>query len=364
MCRPALHPCCSILPPHVMKHLAGSPRRRDREAALDTLRATERLRGMRLVLGDFLRAVSRGGLHRSVYDARHLERLPGTLVRDEGQKRTGDAAVDQAYDGLGATYAFYDEVLGRSSLDGNGLGLDASVHYGRRYMNAFWDGRQMVFGDGDGEIFGPFTRNLDIVGHELTHGVISHEAAFDYQDQPGALNESFADVFGSLVLQYKRKESAKGASWLIGKGLLVKYPRQALRSLKAPGTAYDNPLLGKDPQPSSFADYRPRDYPDDNGGVHVFSGIPNHAFYLAAMKLGGNAWDKAGRAWYLALTDLLGRTAQFSDAALATATAASRLFGAGAGKLVREAWAEVGVAPSTSQALARRTGARRRRRAA
>jgi len=364
MCRPALRPCCTILPPHMMKHLAGSAKRKYREAALDTLRVTERLRGMRMAVADFLRAVSRGGLHRSIYDAKHLEQLPGSLVREEGAKRTGEAAVDQAYDGLGATYDFYDGVLGRDSLNGHGLGLDASVHYGRRYMNAFWDGRQMVFGDGDGEVFGAFTRHLDIVGHELSHGVIAYEAAFDYQDQPGALNESFADVFGSLVLQYRRKESVKEASWLIGKGLLVKYPRQALRSLKAPGTAYDNPLLGKDPQPANFEDYRPRDYPDDNGGVHIFSGIPNHAFYLAAMKLGGNAWEKAGRAWYLALTDLLGRKAQFSDAALATVTAASRLFGAPAGKLVREAWDEVGVAPSTSQALARRTRARRPRRVA
>ncbi len=311
-----------------------------------------------MAVADFLRGTARGGLDRSIYDARHGEQLPGVLAREEGARRSGDAQVDQAYDGLGATYAFYEDVLGRSSIDGQGQGLDASVHYGRGYMNAFWDGRQMVFGDGDGEIFGPFTRHLDVVGHELTHGVISYEAAFDYQDQPGALNESFADVFGSLVLQYKRKQSAKEASWLIGKGLLVKYPRQALRSLAAPGTAYDNPLIGKDPQPAHFEDYRPQAYPDDNGGVHIFSGIPNHAFYLAAMKLGGNAWEKAGRAWYLALTDLLGRHALFADAALATVTAASRLFGAPAGKLVREAWTEVGVAPESARALARRSGGR------
>jgi Zn-dependent metalloprotease len=348
-----------ILPPHMMKRLSESSSGSVRGAAYDTVRLSERLRGARLATADFLRAVQPGALRRSIYDAGRKERLPGTLVREEGQKRTRDTQVNQAYDGLGRTYAFYLEALGRNSIDGRGMGLDASVHYGRRYMNAFWDGRQMVFGDGDGEVFGPFTRHLDVVAHELSHGVIDHEAAFEYQDQPGALNESFADVFGSLALQYARKQTARQASWLIGQGLLVKFPRQALRSLAAPGTAYDNELLGKDPQPAHFKDYRPQDYPDDGGGVHVFSGIPNHAFYLVAQELGGHAWEKAGRIWYLATTDLLGREAQFADAALGTMTAARRLFGAAAERVVRDAWEAVGV-----KAAAARGGARRRRKAA
>lgn len=356
------HACCSILPPHMMKRLAEAGSPDARQAAFDTVRISERLRGARHATADFLRAVPRGGLHRSVYDARHVERLPGVLVRDEGGKRSRDAHVNDAYDGLGSTYAFYQEVLDRSSIDGNGLGLDASVHYGRKYMNAFWDGKQMVFGDGDGEVFGAFTSHLDVIAHELTHGVIAYEASFDYEDQPGALNESFADVFGSLVLQHARKQSARQASWRIGEGILVKFPEQAIRSLAAPGTAYDNDLLGKDPQPAHFRDYRPEDYPDDSGGVHVFSGIPNHAFYLAAMKLGGYAWEKAGRIWYLALTDLLSRRAQFSDAALATVTAAGRLFGATAERTVRDAWEQVGV--QAAPAPARRPAARVRRRVA
>jgi Zn-dependent metalloprotease len=362
--RNACHqPICSILPPHVMKRLADSPSPVVRGAAFDTVRLSERLRGARLLMADALRAVPRGVLHRSIYDARNTERLPGTLVRDEGGKRSRDAHVNDAYDGLGATFRFYQDTLDRTSLDGQGEALDATVHYGRKYMNAFWDGHQMVFGDGDGEIFGAFTSHLDVIGHELTHGVISHEAAFEYEDQPGALNESFADVFGSLVLQYASKQSAKQASWRIGQGLLVKFPKQAIRSLAAPGTAYDNDLLGKDPQPSHLRDYRPQDYPDDNGGVHVFSGIPNHAFYLAAMRLGGNAWERAGRIWYLALTDLLSRRATFADAALATVTGADRLFGAAAGRVVRQAWSEVGVEASAG-AAAQRAAARPRRQVA
>jgi Zn-dependent metalloprotease len=355
MCLRPKQPLCSILPPHVMRRLSESGSIEVRGAAFDTVRLSERLRGARMAMADFQRAVPRGGLRRSIYDAKSSERLPGTLVREEGARRSPDQRVNEAYDGLGATYAYYQETLKRSSIDGRGMGLDATVHYGRKYMNAFWDGSQMVFGDGDGEVFGAFTSHLDVIGHELTHGVIAHEAAFDYQDQPGALNESFADVFGSMVLQYRRKQNVKQASWLIGQGLLVKFPRQALRSLAAPGTAYDNDLLGQDPQPAHFRDYRPEDYPDDNGGVHVFSGIPNHAFYLAAMKLGGKSWEKAGRVWYLALTDLLSRRAQFADAALATATAAGRLFGATAERAVRDAWEQVGVA-----ATAVRSGGKKR----
>ncbi len=357
------HAACSILPPHMMKRLAETGSVEVRGVAFDTVRLSERMRGTRLAVADFLRAVPRGGLNRSIYDAGHTERLPGRLVRAEGARRSRDANVNEAYEGLGDTYAFYQDVFGRNSIDGNGLGLDATVHYGRSYMNAFWDGRQMVFGDGDGRIFGAFTGHLDIIAHELTHGVISHEAAFDYEDQPGALNESFADVFGSLVMQYARKETARTASWRIGEGLLVGFPKQAIRSLAAPGTAYDNDLLGKDPQPAHFRDYDPQQYPDDNGGVHVFSGIPNHAFYLTAIKLGGHAWEKAGRIWYLALTDLLSRRAEFADAALGTMTAADRLFGASAARAVEEAWAEVGVTPAAVRTAAR-GGARPRRKVA
>jgi Zn-dependent metalloprotease len=341
---------CCILPPHVMKKLAESGAKPVRDAAFETVRLSERLRGVRHATADFLRAVPKGCLHRTIYDAGHRERLPGTVARHEGGRRARDAHADGAYDGLGAVYEFYAEALGRNSLDDRGLGLDASIHFGRKYMNAFWDGHQMVFGDGDGKIFGAFTGHVDVIGHELTHGVISYEASFDYEDQPGALAESFADVFGALILQYARKQTAKEASWRIGEGLIVRHPKQAVRSLAAPGKAYKNSLLGEDPQVAHLRDYKPDDYPDDNGGVHVFSGIPNHAFYLTAMELGGFAWEKAGLIWYLALTDLLSRRAQFCDAALATVTAAERLFGPAAARTVRKAWETVGVAAAASRA--------------
>ena len=170
----------------------------------------------------------------------------------------------------------------------------ASVHYDQDYDNAFWNGDQMVFGDGDGVIFTGFTKALDVIGHELTHGVTQFTANLDYNAQSGALNESFSDVFGSLVKQYRNGEDTASADWLIGKGILAPgIHGVALRSMKAPGTAYDDPKLGgKDPQPADMSGYV--DTADDNGGVHLNSGIPNHAFFLLADQLGGNAWDDAG----------------------------------------------------------------------
>ncbi|HLY08992.1 MAG TPA: M4 family metallopeptidase, partial [Planctomycetota bacterium] len=194
-------------------------------------------------------------------------------------------------------------------------------------------------------IFQRFTQCLDVIGHELTHGVTQNEAALEYHDQSGALNESMSDVFGSLVKQYSLKQTAAQADWLIGSGLLAKGIKgDALRSMKAPGTAYNDPThLGKDPQPATMADYV--EGADDNGGVHINSGIPNHAFYLAAVAIGGNAWEKAGLIWYRALTSRLHSTAQFSDAAAATYQIASELYGSGSAEAgaILSAWAGVGV---------------------
>jgi Zn-dependent metalloprotease len=202
----------------------------------------------------------------------------------------------------------------------------------------------MVYGDGDGKLFDRFTRSIDVIGHELTHGVTAAEANLDYQDQPGALNESFSDVFGSLVKQWSRKQTAEQADWLIGEGLFTaKVKGVALRSMKAPGTAYDDPVLGKDPQPATMKDYDPTT--DDDGGVDINSGIPNHAFYLAAIAIGGFAWESAGRIWYDTLINRLRHDSNFADCAKMTAAAAADLFGAGGKEetAVGEAWTKVGV---------------------
>ena len=218
------------------------------------------------------------------------------MVRREGDAPTGDVAVDEAYDGLGATFALFWEAYQRNSIDDAGMPLDATVHYDQDYDNAFWDGTQMVFGDGDGELFNRFTISLDVIGHELTHGVTEKESGLAYFNQSGALNESISDVFGSLVKQRLLGQTADQADWLIGAELLTaKVNGVALRSMKAPGTAYDDPVLGKDPQPGHMNDFVRTN--QDNGGVHINSGIPNRAFYLAATAIGGKAWDQAGQIW-------------------------------------------------------------------
>jgi Thermolysin metallopeptidase, alpha-helical domain/Thermolysin metallopeptidase, catalytic domain len=208
----------------------------------------------------------------------------------------------------------------------------------------------MVFGDGDGTYFNRFTIAIDVIGHELTHGVTAHQANLAYHDQPGALNESISDVFGSLVKQYSHspQQTADQADWLIGAGLFTPAVHGvALRSMKAPGTAYDDPHLGKDPQPSHMSHYVTTT--SDNGGVHINSGIPNHAFCLAAVALGGYAWEKAGMIWYATLCDTrLSSTAQFQDFANLTADNAGRLFGDVEQQAVINAWEQVGIIVTVS----------------
>lgn len=314
---------------------------------MQTLQHSERLRGQRDMLnqlGAVALATPAGMKRRTIYDLSRGTALPGKLVRGEGAAATTDKHVNEAYDYSGTTYDFFSKVFGRNSVDDSGMRLDSSVHYYHSYDNAFWNGMQMVYGDGDGAIFERFTACLDIVGHELTHGVTQFEAGLIYDGEPGALNESFSDVFGALVKQWKLKQTAAKADWLIGAGLLKKTVKGvALRSMKAPGTAYDDPQLGKDPQPKHMKDFYTRTA--DNHGVHVNSGIPNHAFYLAATAIGGYAWDGAGKIWYDTLCNRLRPKSNFVFAAKATIASARDLFGASSKELkaVKAAWQQVGV---------------------
>ncbi|NJN87063.1 MAG: M4 family metallopeptidase, partial [Leptolyngbyaceae cyanobacterium SL_7_1] len=243
-----------------------------------------------------------------------------------------------------ATYDLFHEIFERNSIDDRGLRLDATVHYDVRYENAFWDGDQMIYGDGDGRLFNRFTLAIDVIAHELTHGIIQYEAGLIYHGESGALNESFCDVFGSLVKQRSLNQTVDQADWLIGEGILSKDAQGvAFRSLKAPGTAYNDPVLGRDIQPAHYAKlYRGT---ADDGGVHINSGIPNHAFYLAAMAMGGYAWEKAGQIWYLALTNGLRPRANFRQAAKATISIAAQVYGHDSQEqqAVRSAWQQVGV---------------------
>jgi Zn-dependent metalloprotease len=335
-----------IVPPYILRAIVRNGNARQQMRAWSTLTDSEQFRGQRKVLSRVSAATmtGTGRKRRTVYDARHKYDLPGRLVRSEGDPKSKDAPVNEAYDGCGATYDFLSRVFERNSIDDHGLRLESTVHYGLDYDNAFWDGRQIVFGDGDGEVFGRFTRALDVIGHELAHGVVQFEAGLKYQGQPGALSESFGDVFGSLVKQYKKRQCAAEADWLIGGELFMAGIHAAgIRSMKSPGTAYDDPLLGKDPQPAHMRDYVRTS--EDNGGVHLNSGIPNRAFYEAAIRLGGFAWEKAGRIWYSALVNRVRQNSTFRELMSITVQTAGEFFGSGSDeqKAVREAWSEVGL---------------------
>ena len=344
---PRPRPRC-LVPPYLLDRLARQGSGRAAASAAYTLRidaSQHSLRGPSVApAGRVPRGAAAhakvGRPVRRVHDAGRGMTLPGRLVRAEGQPARGDAAVDEAYDHLGAVHAYFGEVHQRDSIDGAGLPLVASVHYGEDYDNAFWNGAQMVFGDGDGEIFNRFTIALDIVAHELAHGVIDHAGGLVYQGQSGALNESVCDVFGALVRQHATGQTADKADWLVGVGLFTDAVRaRALRSMAEPGSAYDDPALGRDPQPGHMRDYVETD--QDNGGVHINSGIPNRAFYLAATTLGGHAWEGAGRVWYRAVTGGgLSPQADFRQFAGLTVAVASD---AAVRDAVRQAWAGVGV---------------------
>ncbi|MGO2860747.1 MAG: M4 family metallopeptidase [Brevibacterium sp.] len=288
--------------------------------------------------------------NRLIHDAQNREVLPGVLVRSEGEEPVADSSVNEAYDGLGASHSLFSEVFERDSLDGNGMPLIASVHYGVDYDNAFFDGRLMVFGDGDAEVFTGFTGSVSIIGHELSHGVISHTADLEYFGQPGALNEHCADVFGALTEQYAAGQSAKDASWLIGSGIFTaEVTGEALRSMLAPGTAYDDDVLGKDPQPAHMDDYVTTD--SDNGGVHLNSGIPNRAFALAATNLGGPAWETVGQVWYAVLTgESITKQTDFAGFAALTVAEAAAQFGDGSDvhDALVQSWDAVGVTTGTA----------------
>ncbi|MEZ7756217.1 M4 family metallopeptidase [Microbacterium paraoxydans] len=279
--------------------------------------------------------------NRTISDAGNTQQLPGAVVRTEDDEPVADTAVNEAFDGLGATFEMLLSAFGRNSLDDAGAPLDATVHYGVDYDNAFWDGERMVFGDGDGEVFQHFTGSLTVIGHELAHGVVQHTANLKYQGQPGALNESVADVFGALTEQYALGQSADQASWLIGAEIFTDAVEgSALRSMIAPGTAYDDDELGKDPQPDHMSGFVRTT--EDNGGVHINSGIPNRAFALFALDLGGNAWERAGTVWYRALTGGLSSTANFTEFADATVAAAATVDQETVAA-ARRAWTTVGV---------------------
>lgn len=357
----ARNPITCIVPPHMLEVLAIRGSKKTAAMARSLLDQTRKVRHERAefrtgramleeagAMGGFVstalsRAATQSNLDRAIHDGEGKAGLPGKLLRKEGDPASGDAAVDEAYDGAGDVYRLYFEAFSRDSLDGNGMKLVQTVHHRRNYNNAFWNGEQMVYGDGDGEIFQKFTE-LSVIGHEMSHGVVQFSGGLLYEGQSGALNESFADVFGALTVQRKLGLEAHETDWLVGKGILGPDIRGvALRSMKAPGTAYSDALLGQDPQPYHMDFFV--NTTGDSGGVHINSGVPNHAFYLFAQYLGGKAWEKPGTIWYQTMQRLNNPVATFAQWAAQTVEVAIGLHGAGSLEVLflKRAWKLVGL---------------------
>ena len=300
---------CMYVPPQVLENLARAGIEDARLSVIHSKQKRSQRAAKVVDMGIFGARPARRKAARKVYDCQNRWQQRVKLVREEGDRKSRDQAVNQIYDFSGAVRDCFKQILGRDSIDNLGMDLILNVHYGRNYMNAFWDGDEMTFGDGDGTIFVSFTRSLDVVAHELAHGVTQFTADLEYQGQSGALNEHFSDVFGSLIQQVALEQDAGQADWLIGNEIMgPDLYGESLRSIKAPGTAYNNRLLGKDPQPDHMKDYFAG--PEDNQGVHINSGIPNKAFYFVAMGIGT---EKAALIWYEALKKLWS-TAKFNDA--------------------------------------------------
>jgi tetratricopeptide (TPR) repeat protein len=302
----------------------------------------------------------RGACWRVIYDAQNREALQGQLVRREGDPPSGDSAVDEAYDALGTIHAFFWQVYGRDSIDDRGMPLVAVVHYGQKYTNAFWLEPQLALGDGDGLIFNRMSLAPDVVARQVVNGLVTYEVPYPYLGELGIILSSMADVFPCLARQYVLHQTAAEADWLFGAGLFVPTIRaQAVRSLAAPGTAYDDPQIGKDPQTAHMQNFVVTD--QDLGGVHLNSGIPSHAFYRLATALGGYAWEEAGRIWYETLrSQKFEATTDFQAFARLTLNQAEALFSTGSrqAEAVVAAWEAVGLDASGQR---RPRTARRRR---
>lgn len=237
---------------------------------------------------------------------------------------------------MSAMYDFWHNRFKRESFDAQSAVVKYYANYGKDYDNAFWDGENLVFGLGDPSYFNPFGNFVDIQGHEFGHAILQYEADFVYAYQPGALNEHVADVFGITVKHYLAGNSS---NWLLAEGLWREGGRyKALRNMLNPGTAYP-----EDDQPSHMSNaYYGQ---EDNGGVHINSGIPNRAFADFASRLGGNSWDAPLDIWYHTIKDQrrTNKQTEFGAFAIDTYHMAKKKYGDKEADLLRNCWNGVGL---------------------
>lgn len=298
-------PCgCTIIPGDVLEKLARDPKLSSAERQLfaDTAeydKQWRKLRALRTPASAAAQGLLASGVALAatpaitVFNCNSTTSLPGLPVANPGN--AGDLAIKRAFDETTQVAKFYKAIFNRNSVDNLGMTLQSSIHYGVKYNNAFWTGGQMVYGDGDGQIFIDFTQSNDVIGHELTHGVTQHSAQLSYTNEAGGLNESISDVFGSMFRQWQGNQTSAQGDWLIGKDIMGPTAQArgltCLRDMASPAAAH---CLA--PQPTKYSQITPGMDP------HYSSGPPNLAFCTAAKAAGGNSWDKVGQIWYRALT--------------------------------------------------------------
>jgi Zn-dependent metalloprotease len=341
---------CHAVPKRLLQQLARDSSDEDRVLLEGHIAHSTTLRAQR-ALQTRRRPATRAGdqpLHRQVFDAQGGTLLPGRLLRDHDDPPTSDREANLAYENLGIAMQFFRTVLDRDSIDGRGMRVDASVHYGFRFTNAMWTGRQMIVGEGDGRHIKGMAHSLGIIAHELTHGLTQHLVrgglgVVQVSGQPpalkgeaGALNESFSDVVASMIKQWHAGQDVAHADWLLGEDILAPGAGKAIRSLKEPGNARLT-WRGDD----QIADFRKFQATDD---AHKASGIGNRAFYVAASRLGGHSWERLARIWFKAFDRLRAR-ATFLDAAHATMDVAGSLHGKASSthEAVKAGWRSVNV---------------------
>ena len=303
---------CHIIPEDVLRRLSEDKRVPSdvRDAAARTATVDVEFRKLRTQALRLSRAAEMVGLAPSptgiaatpwkmpatpIYDCGHRQTLPGTAVTSPGT--SADATVKHVYAETRSLATFYNQVFKRNSVDNAGMALQSSIHYGSKYNNAFWNGSQMTYGDGDGSIFVDFSKGNDVIGHELTHGVTQHTLQLEYSGDAGGLNESLSDCFGSMFRQWEAGQDVTQADWLIGKDIMgpmaISQGYTCLRDMADPAAKH---CLA--PQPTRYADITPGMDP------HYSSGPPNLAFCTACVTAGGKSWEAVGQVWYAVMTGM------------------------------------------------------------
>jgi vibriolysin len=277
---------------------------------------------------------------RKTYSANNTSSLPGTLGRSENEGAVANIDVNAAYDNAGYVYDYYFATFGRDSFDNQGATLISTVNYGSRYNNAFWNGEQMVYGDGDGQVLSPLGRSLDVTGHEITHAVTERTAGLIYSGESGGLNESMSDIFGSAI-EAARNGVIDERTWLLGEDVWTpNTPGDALRYLDDP--AKDGESLDDYNSMNSWID------------VHYSSGISNLAFKLlvtggkhprgkSTAEVPALGMEQASAIFFRALTVYMTEDSNFEAARVATAQAAKDLYGESAAAAVHKTWDALNV---------------------